>query len=230
MRYKNYLCFVLIFIAACSTADNNAGKSVSPKFGPKTIKPPAAILDIKYHENWDRPEYLMADSAHTENYLTEREKKVFYYLNLARMNPPLFADTYVKDYMGEQGFRNYADFDEKKNSLIRTLEHMGKLDPLQPNKTLFEAAKCHAISIGEKGLKTHDRSLSGCKIPFGNFAENISYGKLDALEIVMSLLIDTNVNNLGHRKNMLNPDYKIMGVSIEPHKTDNEIAVMDFSL
>ena len=46
---------------------------------------------------WSDPKYQVANSAKNEAYLTAVEKEVYYYLNLVRMNPKLFADTYLKD-------------------------------------------------------------------------------------------------------------------------------------
>jgi uncharacterized protein YkwD len=45
---------------------------------------------------WDNPKYRMANSAKNEDYLTEEEKKIYYYLNLVRMNPDLFLQTFIK--------------------------------------------------------------------------------------------------------------------------------------
>ena len=47
------------------------------------------------YPEWNEPAYLAANSAQNEDYLTDKEKKVYYYLNLVRMNPKLFADTYL---------------------------------------------------------------------------------------------------------------------------------------
>ena len=47
------------------------------------------------------------------------------------------------------------------------------------------------------------------------------------LDIVMALLIDKNVPGVGHRKIFLT-DYKTVGVSIMPHKTCRNNAVIDF--
>jgi len=45
---------------------------------------------------WDNPKYRMANSAKNEDYLTKEEKMIYYYLNMVRMNPDLFLQTFIK--------------------------------------------------------------------------------------------------------------------------------------
>ncbi|MCZ6692800.1 MAG: CAP domain-containing protein, partial [Bacteroidetes bacterium] len=59
--------------------------------------------------------------------------------------------------------------------------------------------------------------------------ENCAYGLYSPLDIVMGLLIDEGVSDLGHRKNILNPDYKVIGVAIRPHKSYGTNCVQDFA-
>ena len=51
--------------------------------------------DERLHK-WDNPKYRMANSAKNEDYLTKEEKMIYYYLNLVRMNPDLFLQTFIK--------------------------------------------------------------------------------------------------------------------------------------
>lgn len=59
-------------------------------------------------------------------------------------------------------------------------------------------------------------------------AENIYYGRYTPEEIVMQLLIDEKIEDLGHRHNLLNPKYNSIGVSIKPHKKYEYNCVMSF--
>jgi uncharacterized protein YkwD len=59
-------------------------------------------------------------------------------------------------------------------------------------------------------------------------AENCDYGNNKAFDIVMSLLIDEDVPSLGHRENILDPEYKYVGTSIQPHKRYDWNCVIDF--
>lgn len=164
---------------------------------------------------WNDSEYSVANSAKDENYLTDEEKMVYYYLNLVRMNPKLFADTYL-DYL-----KNSTDYYEK--SLYDELRRIKPRPILKPNRKLFESAQCHATESGERGFVGHERFK--CEEFF--MGECIHYGQSDALEIVTSLLIDQDVKSLGHRKICLGYFTEI-GVSIQPHKSYGRNSVLDF--
>jgi uncharacterized protein YkwD len=58
--------------------------------------------------------------------------------------------------------------------------------------------------------------------------ENCYYGMEDPVVIVIKLLIDEGVKDLGHRHNMLEPSFNSVGVSIKPHKQYGYNCVMDF--
>ena len=45
---------------------------------------------------WDNPVYRLANSAKDADYLTGEEKMIYYYLNMVRMNPDLFLQTFIK--------------------------------------------------------------------------------------------------------------------------------------
>ena len=50
----------------------------------------------------------------------------------------------------------------------------------------------------------------------------------DAVEIVITLLIDEGVKGEGHRINILNEEFNSVGVAIYPHKTYKTNCVIDF--
>jgi hypothetical protein len=164
---------------------------------------------------WDDPKYLAANSAKDEGYLTDIEKQVYYFLNLVRMNPKLFADTYLMD------MKNSSNGYE--SSLYSELQILKPLPVLMPERKLYESAYCHAVESGERGYVGHERFK--CDEDF--MGECIYYGETDALGIVIALLVDEGVESLGHRRIFLD-DYTRLGVSIQPHTTYTENCVLDF--
>lgn len=185
-------------------------------------KNPNAKIEIKtddpqknYSASWDDPKYLEANSALNEDYLTGEEKNMFYFLNLARMNPKLFADTYLSH------LRNSRNKYER--SLFLDLQNLKPMPVLKPDRKLYESAKCHATESGKSGYVGHKRNK--CAKYF--MGECCQYGLSDALEIITSLLIDQGVSSLGHRKICLG-NYTELGVSIQPHKSYGVNAVLDF--
>ena len=219
MRCMNLIGFLVL---SCFLAKNGYAQDIiSPanrsanKIEPKTIE-----LKTNDHHNdfsaaWDDPKYLEANSAMNEDYLTAEEKKIYYYLNLARMNPKLFADTYLGH------LRNSRDAYE--SSLFSELQHLKPMPVLKPDRKLYESAKCHATESGESGYVGHSRRK--CARYF--MGECIQYGLSDALQIISDLLIDQGVSSLGHRKICLG-SYTELGVSIQPHKSYGVNTVMDF--
>lgn len=170
--------------------------------------------DVEYPE-WQDQKYRVANSAMDADYLTAEEKKVYFYLNLARMNPELFAGTYLNRL--EKSTNSY------ESSLYRELLHQKPLPALKPSRKLFESARCHATESGACGYTGHDRVK--CEGYFTG--ECCHYGNSDALDIVTKLLIDRNVSSLGHRR-MCFGAYTELGVSIQPHTTYGKNAVLDF--
>jgi len=177
---------------------------------------------------WDTQTLEKANTAKDINYLTNEEKLTIFYCNLARLNPSLFATTYAKKYIDSIG-KN----DSYTKSLLKTLKTTNSMQAFYPSQQLFEFAKELAIDFGKNGKIGHgnfkkrfSKYISECTC---DVAENCDYGSDKALTIVMDLLIDENISDLGHRKNILNPEYKNSGVSIHQHKKFRWNCVMDYS-
>jgi hypothetical protein len=174
-----------------------------------------------------KADYGAANTAQDADYLTATEKDAIYYLNLVRMNPPLFADTYVKHYVGIPNHVKPYAFDERKQSLIRELKRLNPLDLIYPNREIYEYASCFARESGMSGTFGHVRSGAGCQSNI--YAECCSYGHNDGLLIILDLLIDAGENNaaLGHRKLCLG-QYGMAGVSIHAHLAARQVCVLNF--
>jgi uncharacterized protein YkwD len=171
------------------------------------------------NSSWTDAELAAANTAKNETYITQEEKNIFLYANLARLYPVKFAKMYLPDGKIKK-FTNVYE-----NSLVKTLNKMKPVTVLLPDggNELYQSALCHAKDSGKRGYVGHDRKK--CKEYFS--AECCSYGYNDGLGVILQLLIDKDVSSLGHRKAMLNGVYKKMGLSIQPHKKHNYTAVLD---
>lgn len=188
-----------------------------------------AVIPSPLHEyspEWDQEKYQKCNTAAKTNYLTTEEKNVIWILNMARMNPPLFGKTVVKQFpeIGGQGW--LINIDEYK-SLLDTMPKIIPMGVLYPDSLCWASAKCHAITAGEVGYVGHVRQSNECNRP-AYYGECCDYGYKDPMNIVMHLLIDQGVASLGHRKLMLSSYFDSLGVAIQPHKVYGSNAVLDF--
>jgi len=172
--------------------------------------------------SWKTRELAIANSARRLKDVSFQEKKVIFYINLARMNGKLFAETYLKDYMEDVRLPKNKYY----RSLIKTLNEQDSLPPLQPQDDLFKEAIKHAKEMGRLGKKGHrsedaksfEERMKKFRVKYKKIKENNQYGFPDALSIVIDLLIDDNKESLIHRRTLLHPDLRYIGVGIRAHK------------
>jgi len=180
---------------------------------------------------WDGWEPEVVRSLHAAEgigYLTEEEQKVVLFMNMARHDGPLFANTFLDAYVEENKVENSSYL----RSLRRDLKKAQGLEPLLVEEDLTVVAQGHAElsgrtgHVGHKDFKKRFAPLRGN--PYTAWAENCSYGYEEAVEIVITLLIDEGVEGVGHRNNILNPGFNSVGVAIYPHKTYRTNCVINF--
>ena len=169
-----------------------------------------------------------ANTAKDATYLSQAEKDVILYCNLARLDGQTFANQYLGKLKGSSN--------SYEQSLLKDLAGVKGLPMLKPNSKLAKAAKVHVDDIGPKGLTQHESSdgtetFTRVRKYYngGYMGENISFGYSDAMDIVLQLLIDDGVECLGHRHNILNKNFVRLGVSIGSHKQYRSCCVQDFA-
>lgn len=179
-------------------------------------------------DQWDPEVINKLFTSRDIPYMSEEEQKVVLFMNMARHDGALFAETFVKDYVEEMQIEKNSYL----RSLYRDLKKAEGLTPLIPREDLSSVAQGHAVKSGKSGHVGHrdmDKRFAPLRgNPYYGWAENCSYGYEDALSIVIILLIDDGIKNLGHRKNILNESYNSVGVAIRPHKKYRVNCVIDF--
>jgi len=186
------------------------------------------LTQINWVENWDK---ITLESAKAKGALKMNnvEKEVIFYCNLVRVAPKKFLQTIVPKYISSRKLDNSSYL----TSLQRDLKKSKKLPPLTANNDLYEVAKVHAVSSGKKGTIGHQnytKRFQHLNDVFSVDGENCDYGNSEAIDIVFSWLIDEGIPNLGHRKNILDPEFNHTGVAIAPHKTYEVNAVMTYGM
>ena len=184
------------------------------------------------------------------NYLDTLEKEVILHLNMARTDPEKYARQYIsprKRYFAGKvyhdprnpQFENGYWTREGLAAVRECVNVMKRASPagaLLPSERISIAAQSHASYMSHTGRTGHrgpDGSKPGTRLrQFGSWritGENISYGFNTPSEIVASLLVDDGVLNRKHRSIILDPQFSIVGVAIEPHPVYKYVCVINFA-
>ena len=116
---------------------------------------------------------------------------------------------------------------------LRTTRRLGQL---QLSKRLCRAARDHVVKQGLAGTEGHSDSggepLDRIKVYIPDVravAENISYGRWTAKDVVFHQLVDDGVADRGHRKSLLDPRFESIGVNCGYHLVYGTMCVIDLA-
>ena len=214
--------FALLFLStalsatftACDTEDDEPENGENNQEVNNNNDP--ASNDNKASSVFSDAEINKANTAKDATYLSDDEKLVIFYMNLARLDGEKFTEAYLSDL--KKSTNSY------EKSLVEDLKNSKNKKMLIPNENLCKASRAHVNDIGPKGLVQHNSSdgtatFTRVKKYYkgGQMGENIQFGPSDPLKIVRQLLIDQNTESLGHRKNILGDAYTRIG----PHSTQS---------
>ena len=186
----------------------------------------------KYYYKWKQEDHEQANTAKNCTTLSSQEKQLIYYTNLLRINPSLFADTYLKEFYKKERIVKGPGY----LLLVRQLKNTKPMEPLLPEEDLREVAKNHARDMGLSGKIGHlsssiefyaDRTAD-LKKTYQEVRETCQYGYAEALNILGDLLIEAPLEEYDERKTLLNPNLKYVGVSTFTHTKYDFNTVMEF--
>jgi Cysteine-rich secretory protein family len=165
--------------------------------------------------------------------LSSTEQNFYYWVNYSRANPRRFLDSVVipitEVYPQLKG--------EYFESLRSELMAVDSLPMLVLNGGLIRLAKNHAIDITSHDTKPSHNSTNGDtfsdrfrKEKFQKCgAENLSFGEGEPLFLLTLLYLDIDVPGLGHRKTLLNAQYRETGIGAKNFKNGSIFLVEDFA-
>lgn len=170
------------------------------------------------------------NTAAAIGYLDDDEKNLILAHNLVRHDPQKFAKLYVTEYIAyfrgrefhypglrkilltREGAKPAADL---YHQLLRT-EPMGLL---YPTPGLSRSASLYMDYLIENDARGHD-GMGGIGLRISRFGtwrtkigENISYGNFSAHDALLFLLIDDQVRSRSHRKVILLPEFRHIGIA-----------------
>lgn len=158
-------------------------------------------------------------------------------LNRARTDPSRYAAALERDlqYFNGNLFRRPGDESALQTregtsavrEAIRVLRDTRPMSPLRVSAGMTLAAEDHVKDQAPRGLMNHrgtDGSMAWDRVSrYGEWkkkiSENMTFGPLTAHDVVAALLIDDGITDRGHRKNVLDPDVRLVGVSCGTHKS-----------
>ena len=176
-------------------------------------------------QTWTSAQLDKANTAKNSTYLTPVEKETILYINLCRLYPKDFLKNELMNYYGTDKYGDYLRNSSYRESLIKLLNTMQPVNALYFDLETFKGANCFAKEQGQAGTIGHSRK--SCKADYD--AECCSYGMETGRDIAMQLLIDDDVPSLGHRIICLDNEYTKIGVSVQPHKKWDVVAVLNFN-
>lgn len=186
------------------------------------IKQP--IEEIEMRLGWSSE---LIEEINQITFMSDEEKTILYYLNKLRVNPPLFA----KLYLSHRVWKSQSD-EECYNYLF----NITPIAPLKASIDLYKSASLHAQDmalsnmtghISSNGLNLKER-LEDLKIDINKIGENCSYGISNPLAIVLELLVD-ETDSKGHRRNLLDAQFTLIGIALQKHPYWAISCVQDFS-
>jgi uncharacterized protein YkwD len=161
-------------------------------------------------------------------------------MNLARENPAVYA-TYIEELRSHFDGRMLVlpgrtrlVTKEGAHAIDEAERFLRSAQPLQPL----------TLSAGmSRGALDHCADQAGGAMGHGNpsgrmnrygrwsvlWGENISYGKTNARDIVMALIIDDGQPARKHRKNIFNPTFNYAGVGYGSHARYGSVCTTDFA-
>jgi uncharacterized protein YkwD len=168
-------------------------------------------------------------------------------LNQLRENPAAYADVLKQERRWYQGrllqIPNQTGI--LTNEGVRALdEAIAALESVRRNVGrvvlsggLSNAAADQVRDTGRRGLTGHkgadgsefDRRIDRYGEWSGEIGENIAYGPDKPRDIIIQQLVDDGVGDRGHRKNLLNPAWRYVGIACGPHTRYGTMCVMDFA-
>lgn len=187
-------------------------------------------------------------AAAAKSAATRSADEVLTEINAARTDPASYASKVaatLTQYEGRQLKRaGRAPVQTQEgvgavNEAVAFLKACKPLPPLQQVSAGMCAAACdHVADLGRSGGTGHDGSDGST--PFdrllrhgrwsGNAAENIAFGAgISARDRVVQLIVDDGVASRGHRANIFNESFRVLGVAEGSHPKFGALQVQTFA-
>jgi uncharacterized protein YkwD len=187
-----------------------------------------------------------ADEIDSAAYLSRLENAIVHEMNMARRAPEKYAAflEQMKPYYVGTLYKppNAIPTITKEglsavNEALHFLRSAPPVPPLNLSKGMSLGARQHVKDQGPKGTTGHQGSDESQAIHrvsrYGSWqrtiGENIAYGNETAREVIVSFIIDDGIAARGHRKNLFDAQFHVVGVGCGAHKIYRQMCVITFA-
>jgi uncharacterized protein YkwD len=174
------------------------------------------------------------------------EKEIVKEVNLARTDPGFYASW----LRGTRQYYRGTQLRRPGELPIRTKEGLTAVDEairyLEKQKPIGSLALSRGLSLAARDLVAAQGASGGFghKGPDGSMpadrigrhgtwesiiGENVAYGQRTARDVVAAFIVDDGVAGRGHRKNLYNAEFHVMGVDCGPHSTYGTTCAITFA-
>ena len=165
--------------------------------------------------------------------LPQQAREMFYWTNFCRNNPRLFWDSAIVPILKLYPKLNRTE----AKSLELDLKVAGPLPMFALNNTLIRTAQSHADDIARKKVRPSHNSSDGTEFGARMRAagirkcanENIALSSQGVLLSVVLLYLDIDYTNMGHRRTLLDPNLREIGIGSALYGQDQYFLVQDFA-
>ncbi len=214
---------------------------------PAQSQPASPIQDpMKQTVPVSAPSVSLNTGLYDFSFAQEIELEVVAELNLARTQPGVYADilreyrSLIHGYYLQRPGEIRILLNEGVRAVDEAIDSLSKQKPLQPlalSKGLTLAARDHAgdqSRTGQTGHNGSDGSTMSQRIGrYGSWekiaGENISYGGKTARDVIIQLIVDDGVSSRGHRRNIFNEKFTVVGTALGTHPKYRTLCVQDFA-
>jgi uncharacterized protein YkwD len=171
------------------------------------------------------------------------ELEVFKALTRLRADPGAYAKSleeqrqYYRGIFFERPGRTPIETQEGVRALNEAIAALrplrGSIGEVALSRGMTRAAREHVTDTGSRGSVGHGdfaQRISRFGTWSGGIAENISYGEDEPGEVISQLLIDDGVRDRGHRRNLLDPRWRYVGIACGAHARYGRMCVLDFAV
>jgi len=216
----------------------SASPAPSPSPAPSSSPEPPGTQE---QSAWDSPD---VDAGRDSEFLSDIEKETILAVNKVRTDPSRYADEFIKprlawfidDVRFMEPVKGEMESQEGPPAVQEAYDFLKGSSPVPPltsSRGLHMACSDHVQDMdyqnlfqheGSDGTQHRDRASRYGQVS-GTSVENIAAGADSGHGFVSRWLIDDGTPSRGHRKNVMHPDVRVIGVAVGPHQSWGVMAV-----